>query len=103
MQFGQVVLIHDLKGSPLLLGLLGLAAGIPAITLNPLGGVYADCWDKRRLIVVTQAIIAGLLLLLATLTLLKIVEAWHSLTIAFPVRRWKPSTGRRGAPSSPIW
>ncbi len=85
MQFGQVVLIHDLKVSPLLMGLLGLAAGIPAITLNLLGGVYADCWDKRRLIVVTQAIIAGLLLLLATLTLLKMVEVWHSLIIAFLV------------------
>ncbi|MCH7620459.1 MAG: hypothetical protein IH870_01020 [Chloroflexi bacterium] len=53
MQFGQVVLIHDLKGSPLLLGLLGPAAGISAITLNPLGGVYADRWDMRRLIVIT--------------------------------------------------
>ena len=85
MQFGQIVLIHDLKGSPLFLGLLGLAAGIPAIILNPLGGVYADRWDKRRLIVITQAITAGLLLVLATLALLKIVEVWHSLTIAFLV------------------
>ena len=85
MQFGKVVLIHDLKGSPLFLGFLGLAAGIPAIILNPLGGVYADRWDKRRLIVITQAITAGLLLLLATLTLLKMVEVWHSLTIAFLV------------------
>ena len=85
MQFGKVVLIHDLKGFPLFLGLLGLAAGIPAIILNPLGGVYADRWDKRRLIVITQAITAGLLLLLATLTLLKMVEVWHSLTIAFLV------------------
>mgnify|MGYP003709909521 CR=1 FL=1 len=85
MQFGQIVLIHDLKDSPLFLGLLGLAAGIPAIILNPLGGVYADRWDKRRLIVICQAITAGLLLVLATLTLLKMVEVWHSLTIAFLV------------------
>ena len=85
MQFGQIVLIHELKDSPLFLGLLGLAAGIPAIILNPLGGVYADRWDKRRLIVICQAITAGLLLVLATLTLLKMVEVWHSLTIAFLV------------------
>ena len=85
MQFGQIVLIHDLKDSPLFLGLLGLAAGIPAIILNPMGGVYADRWDKRRLIVICQAITAGLLLVLATLTLLKMVEVWHSLTIAFLV------------------
>ena len=85
MQFGQIVLIHDLKGSPLFLGLLGLAAGVPAIILNPLGGVYADRWDKRRLIVITQAITAGLLLVLATLSLLRMVEVWHSLTIAFLV------------------
>ena len=85
MQLGQIVLIHDLKGSPLYLGLLGLAAGIPAIILNPLGGVYADRWDKRRLIVVTQSITAGLLLVLATLAWLEMVKVWHSLTIAFLV------------------
>ena len=85
MQFGQIVLIYDLTGSSLALGSLGLAAGIPAIILNPLGGVYADRWDKRRLIIITQAITAGLLLLLATLTLLQMVEVWHCLTIAFLV------------------
>ena len=48
MQFGQIVLIHELKDSPLFLGLLGLAAGIPAIILNPLGGVYADRYQKSK-------------------------------------------------------
>ena len=85
MQFGQINLIHDLKDSPLFLGSLGLAAGIPAIILNPLGGVYADRWDKRRLIVITQTITAGLLLVLATLALFERVQVWHSLTIAFLV------------------
>ena len=85
MQFGQIFLIYQLTESTLFSGLLGLSAGIPAILLNPLGGVYADRWDKRRLIIITQAITAGLLLLLATLTLLKMVEVWHSLTIAFLV------------------
>ena len=85
MIFGQIVLVHQLTESALFLGLLGLAAGIPAIILNPLGGVYADRWDKRRLVVYTQAITAGLLLVLATLTLLRMVEVWHVLAIAFLV------------------
>jgi len=85
MQFGQIVLIHQLTGSTLFLGLLGLTAGVPAILLNPLGGVYADRWDKRWLIVIAQGITAGLLLLLATLTLLQVVRVWHVMAVAFLV------------------
>ena len=77
MQFGQIVLVHRLTESTIFLGLLGLSSGIPAIILNPLGGVYADRWDRRRLVVFTQFITALLLLLLAILTWTGLVNAWH--------------------------
>mgnify|MGYP002859182947 CR=1 FL=1 len=85
MQFGQIVLVHRLTESTIFLGLLGLSSGIPAIILNPLGGVYADRWDRRRLVVFTQIITALLLLLLAILTWTGLVNAWHCLVIAFLV------------------
>lgn len=81
--FGQLWLIHELTGSPLYLGYVGLANALPAIALNLFGGVFADKLDKRRLIIVTQALSFSLIFLLATLTLLKVVEVWHILTIAF--------------------
>ena len=83
LTFGQLWLIHELTESPLFLGYVGLATAIPAIALNLFGGVFADRLDKRRLIVVTQTISASLIFLLATLTLLDVVQPWHVLAIAF--------------------
>ena len=82
LRFGQFWLIYEITGSPLSLGYIGLANGIPAIILNLAGGVAADKVDQRRLIVVTQLIIAALAFLLATITLIGSVEVWHLIAIA---------------------
>lgn len=82
LMFGQFWLIHELTASPLFLGYVGLANALPAIALNLVGGVVADRFEKRRLIVVTQTASAALVFLLAALTLTGAVEAWHVLTIA---------------------
>jgi MFS family permease len=60
---GAVWLAYELTGSPLLLGLLGLARAAPAILLSPIAGVVADRVDQRRLVQLTQA--TALLLSLA--------------------------------------
>ena len=78
----QFWLVHTLEESPLY-RYLGAASAVPAIALNLFGGVFADRLDKRRLIMATQAVLAGLIFLLATLTLLDVVQVWHILAIAF--------------------
>jgi MFS family permease len=83
LRFGQFWLIYQLTGSPLALGYTGLANGVPAICLNLFGGVFADKFDQRRLIMTTQGVTASLIFLLATLTLLGTVQVWHVLVIAF--------------------
>jgi len=83
LRFGQFWLIFQLTESPLALGYVGLANGVPAILLNLFGGVAADKFDQRRLIMAAQSIIAVLILVLATLTLLDVVRVWHILTMAF--------------------
>ena len=82
-QASQFWLVHTLEDSPLFLGYVGLASAIPAIVLNLFGGVFADKIDNRRLIMVTQTILAILIFLLATLTLSGQVQVWHVLVIAF--------------------
>ena len=72
LRFGQFWLIYEITGSALSLGYIGLANGIPAIALNLVGGVAADKVDQRRLIVVTQLVIAALAFLLATITLMEL-------------------------------
>ena len=83
LRFGQFWLIFQLTGSPLALGYVGLANGVPAIFLNLFGGVAADKMDQRWLIMVSQTITACLIFFLATLTLLNQATMWHVLTIAF--------------------
>jgi MFS family permease len=83
LRFGQFWLVYQLTGSPLALGYMGLATGVPAIGLNLFGGVFADTFDQRRLIITTQSITASLIFVLATLTLLDVVQVWHVLVTAF--------------------
>ena len=74
LRFGQFWLVYQLTGSPLALGYMGLANGVPAICLNLFGGVFADRFDQRRLIIITQSLTASLIFVLATLTLLDAVQ-----------------------------
>ena len=56
LRFGQFWLVYQLTGSPLPLGYVGLANGVPAICLNLFGGAFADKLDQRRLIMTTQSL-----------------------------------------------
>ncbi|MSQ24433.1 MAG: MFS transporter [Chloroflexi bacterium] len=80
--------VYQLTGSPLLLGLTGLARAIPHIVLSLIGGVIADRVNRIRLIQVGQVTNAALTLALAALTIAGWVEVWHlyvatSLNAAF--------------------
>ena len=58
MQMQQVArgyLAYKLTGNALSLGLVTLAMGIPRIFLSPLGGVIADRFPKRTVLLWTQA------------------------------------------------
>jgi len=83
IRFTKFWLIFQLTGSPLTLGYVCLANGLPAIFLNLFAGLAADRMDQRRLIMVSQTIPASLIFLLATITLLDLVKVWHLLTISF--------------------
>ncbi|MCH7726354.1 MAG: MFS transporter, partial [Planctomycetes bacterium] len=78
----QAWFVYELTGNPLFLGYALAANAVPAIFFNLVGGVYADRIDKRRLIIVTQAVSASLIFLLAILTLSDVVKVWHILVIA---------------------
>ncbi len=59
--------IYELTSSPLQLGLLGLARGVPLLLLLLYGGVLADAMDRRRLMImmqIAQFVVTGVLALL---------------------------------------
>src|SRR3954465_10121318 len=49
-------LVYRLTGSALLLGVVGFAGQFPAFLLRPFAGIVVARWDRRQLLVATQAV-----------------------------------------------
>jgi len=65
---------------------LGITTGLqflPILLLSPYAGVIADRFPKRRLLQVTQLMMAGPALLLGLLAITGAVETWHVYALAF--------------------
>lgn len=73
--------IYDMTGSPLQVGLTGLARAIPHVGLSLAGGVVADRVDRVRLMILAQVSIGLLILLLGLLTASGGIEVWHVYAI----------------------
>lgn len=58
-------LVYTLTGSAAQLGGIGLARAIPTILLSLFGGTLADHVDRRRLLIISQSVLAGFSALLA--------------------------------------
>jgi MFS family permease len=63
----------SLERAPLFIGLIGLARATPALTLSLVAGAIVDRTDRRRVLLITQAISAGLTAVLAALTVAGVV------------------------------
>ena len=81
--FAILWVAFDLTKSPLFLGYVGLVNALPAIALNLFGGVFADMFDKRRLIIVCQIVTASLIFILALMTMFDVIHIYYLLLIAF--------------------
>jgi MFS family permease len=76
-------LIYEMTGSKILLGVNALAQAIPATALVLVGGVIADKFDQRKLLIIVQIGNIVLLTLLAVLALTEVLSVWHIVAIAF--------------------
>src|SRR5437867_9096285 len=65
----QSWLVYRLTGSPFLLGLVGFVGQAPVLAFGLFGGLLADRWPRRKLLVTTQTLSLLQAALLAVLTL----------------------------------
>lgn len=70
-------LVYRLTGSELWLGIDAFASGFTTVVLLPIGGVISDRFDRRRLLIWTNAICAVLALALALLVWGNVLRVWH--------------------------
>ena len=79
---GQGWLVLQLTNSAFLLGLVSASGALPVLLFSSFGGVLADRFNKRNLIVITQISATICALILALLTLTKQVQYWQIIIIA---------------------
>ena len=78
----QAWLVLELTASGTALGAVVAMQFLPTLLLAPFGGVIADRFEKRKLIMVTQSIAGLLALTLGILTISGTVELWMVYLIA---------------------
>jgi MFS family permease len=78
----QSWLVYRLTGSALLLGSVGFASQIPVFLCSPLGGIAADRFNRRQIVIATQVASMLLAFVLAALTLLGKIHVWHVFVLA---------------------
>jgi MFS family permease len=69
--------VYQLTGSVAQTGLVGAGQAVALLVLSPLGGVFADRWDRRRLLQWSQAVAMVVAAVLAALTLTGHIVAWQ--------------------------
>lgn len=79
----QGYLVYQLTQSPVFLGYVGFAYGLPTWLFMLYSGVLADRFDRRKMLVFTQTAMMILAFILAFLTFTHLVQAWHIIILAF--------------------
>lgn len=78
----QGYLVYELTGSPVMLGIVGFANGIPVWLFSLYAGIVADKISRRKLIMITQGSMMLLAFILALLTFTDLIRAWHIVILA---------------------
>lgn len=76
-------LVYQLTQSPAYLGYVGFAAGVPSWLFMLYGGVIADRFPRRRLLVITQSCMMILAFISAALTFTGLIQPWQIIVLAF--------------------
>lgn len=79
----QSWLVYSLTHSPLYLGIIASLASMPILLFTLLGGIVADRYPKRTVLMLTQFLSAMLALIVAVLADFGVITVWHVGAVAF--------------------
>jgi MFS family permease len=85
MQMGMVTtgfVAYDISGSAASVGIVSLGSGVPMLLFGLAGGVVADRFPKRNVLLSTQSLIGIAAALNAALVISGIVQVWHLMLVA---------------------
>ncbi|HTK79730.1 MAG TPA: MFS transporter [Rhizomicrobium sp.] len=81
----QAWLVYRLTHSPFLLGVTSFCAQVTVFFMASFGGMIADRVDRRRMLIVTQALSMIQAAILAGLTVAGVVQVWEIIALAFGI------------------
>jgi MFS family permease len=76
-------LAYRITGRPLDLGIIGFASTVPTLLFALPAGVLVERWDKRKVVIIFQAIMAIQAFGLAFLTFTGLIQFWQIVLLAF--------------------
>lgn len=78
----QGYFVYELTGSKFLLSLVGVMGMLPISLFGPFAGSFADMFNRRRVLILMQAIFAVSALFLASAIYFGFIQYWHVLACA---------------------
>jgi len=83
VQFALIWYLTVQTGSATVLATASLVGLLPNVILGPFIGTLVDRWDRRRIMLVSDTVIALATIGLAVLFALDVVEVWHIYVVLF--------------------
>ena len=74
-------LVYDLTHSPFMLGFIGFISRIPTLLFAPFAGVFADRWNKYRLLYLTQVLAMLQAVIITILLFTNTIQIWHIVVL----------------------
>ena len=71
------VMVVALTGSPVQLGLIALARGVPMMFLGPIGGLVSDRFDRRIVMLFSKSLSMAVNVTFAAIIITGHLELWH--------------------------
>jgi MFS family permease len=75
-------LVYRLTNSPFALGIIGFSSQITIFLVTPFAGVWADQWNRHRIVIVTQILSMIQAFILAVLVLTGIARVWYIIALS---------------------
>jgi MFS family permease len=75
-------LVYSLTNSPLYLGIVGFSLQVPIFIAAPFGGVTADKFDRKKILIVTQFLSMLQAVIAAVLTITGVIQPWQIIILS---------------------
>jgi len=75
-------LVYRITNSALLLGVVGFCSQIPSFFLAPIAGIVADRYNRREVLIITQALAMIQALIISILVLYNTIKVWQIMVLS---------------------